>query len=147
MATISSEQDRSAAVAIATEYLEDVRTALVAEIKSDSEMLCVDHQEVLDDKTYGPEDRAAAVRHLHQDMGLLDQVLDADGETALTGDRSAVGHVLERVARVLIARLVEQAEYGPMPMRAVLDLTDRVQWAAREAIRVAPSEFDHPPEA
>ena len=119
-----------------------MRTALIAEIKTDSEILSTNHQQVLDNKTDGPEDRGAAVRHLRQDMRLLDQLLDADDDTTMAGDSGAVGHALERLARVLISRLDDEAQYGPMPMRTVLDLTSRVQWAAGEAIRVAPSEFD-----
>jgi hypothetical protein len=144
MTTISSEPVK---VTIPAACLEDVRTAIVTEIQDDGEMLGSNHKEVLDGLPAGSEDRSAAVRHLSEDMQLLGQVLDAEGETTMTGDRDAVGMVLERLVRVLVPRLVDEASYGPMEMRAVLDITGRMQWAAREAIRVAPSEFDHPKEA
>lgn len=146
MATITSE-DQSVEVVIPAAYLEDVRTAIVAAIEDDGDMLSTNQQEVIDEKSYGPDDVDGAVRNLREDMDLLGKVLHVDGETTLSGNWGAVGHVLQRLARMLAVRLVDQAEYAPMPMRTVLDLTDRLQWALREAIRVAPSEFDHPKEA
>jgi hypothetical protein len=131
-----------AQITIPAAYLEDVRTAVIAAVRDDGTMLQSNHQEVLDGSVVATEDRVSTVRCLVEDLSLLDQVLAADSETTVTGDSCAIGHVLQRLARVFIDRLIDETQYTPVPMRAVLDLTSQVQWAAGEAIRVCPSDFD-----
>ena len=86
-------------------------------------------------------------RDLLGEAGTVDQHRDRPerclGPVDQRADGGAVGHVLEHLAKVSISRLVDESVYGPMEMRAVLDLTGQIQWAALEAIRVLPLEFDH----
>ena len=143
MATMQESRHQSAGITIPAGYLEDVRSAIVAGIDSDSGMLRATHADVLERSGAGPEeDRAAGVRHLREDMGLLDQVLDASVDTRVTGDRGALGHVLEATVRVLAGQLTDRCEYAPIEMGAVLELARRLRWAAEEAIRIVEPGLD-----
>ncbi len=134
MATISSHP---VGLTIPAAYLEDVRTALVAEINSDSEAIRTDQKAVLEGSSVGSEDRGAAVRILREDMQLLDQALSASGETTVvTGERAALVHALDAMVRVLSARLVYQCEYAPVEMAAVAELADRLRWSAEQAAAI-----------
>jgi len=144
MATISSSSSDPVTITIPGDFLEDVRTALIAEIDNDSDAIRADHEEVL--SADRPEwaatcqvDRAAAVRILREDMHLLDQVLQADGDPMVMGERSAVTHALEAVVRVLSGRLVDACVYAPIGMGAVVELSAAMRWAAEEAIRIEPA--------
>lgn len=138
MATVSSSPH--AEIVIPADYLEDVRSALFSEIENDGDMIRTDHEDVLKDTYSGREDRAAAVRILREDMHLLDQVLDASGDTTLRGERDAVVHVLEATVRVLSSRLTDTCQYGPLPDLDVLHLSHRLQWAAQEIGRFSHGE-------
>ena len=129
----------SAEVTIPAGYLEDVRTALVREINSESAAIQTDQESVLEGNGVAPVDRAAAVRLLHEDMRLIDQVLDATSDTKMTGERDAVSHALEEMVRVLSGQLEDACGYAPVNLGAVLDIADRLRWAATEAIRIEPS--------
>jgi hypothetical protein len=118
------------AITIPADYLEDVRAALIVEIGHDSNAIRTDQDA---DTPNGREDRAAAVRNLREDTQLLDQVLDASRDTRVTGERDALAHVLDATVRVISSRLVDQCEYSPIEMRAVLDLAGRLRWAAEES--------------
>jgi hypothetical protein len=139
MTTISSNRSL-AKITIPADYLEDVRSALVSGINNDSDALRSDHQEVLDGRGVGREDRAAAVRILREDLQLLDQVLDASGDTTIRGDRDALVHVLEATVSVLSGRLADTSQYGPLPDLDVLELSYRLQWAAHEIGRISHDE-------
>jgi len=51
---------------------------------------------------------------------------------------SPVVHILEDVVRLNSERLHDLAQYGPLPMGDVLDVAERLRWAAEEAIRIEP---------
>jgi hypothetical protein len=128
-----------ATLTIPASYLEDVRTAAIREVVSDSDMLRINHQNVLDGKFGGEtEDRTSAAAALHRDMGLLDQVLHATGDTTVEAEGEDITFVLEETVRLLTARLDEEKGYSPVNMGAVLDLTEELRWAASEAIRLDP---------
>ena len=125
-------------VTIPAAYLEDMRSALVVEINHASHAVQTDQDDVLTGSLAAPEDRAAAVRLLREDIHLLDQVLAAAGDTTAAGERDAVTHALETMVRVLSGRLDDACRYEPIGMGAVLDLAERLRWAATEAIRIEP---------
>jgi hypothetical protein len=135
---IISNSREPATITIPAECLEDVRSALVAEIDNDSDAIRSDHQDVLNGVKFGAEDRAAAMRILRADVHLIDQVLDATAETKLTGDRDAILHALEATIRVLAGRITDQCVYAPIPVGAVLELAERLRWAGEEAVRIEP---------
>ena len=137
MATKDAEP---AAVTIPADYLEDMRTAVIAEITSVSAWVETGQKSVLDDgsTTVSREDRAGAVRDLREDMGLLDQILEASGDTKVSGDVSTLSHALQAVVREFNSRLVDVCGYGPLPMGDVIELSARLRWAADEAIRIDP---------
>jgi hypothetical protein len=136
MATANSRSG----VTIPAAYLEDLRSALVATVSSASDAVRTDHEDVL--RGFGPEDRAAAVRCLREDMHVLDQLLDATSDTKLHGEPEVLSHALEETVRVLAVRLTEVSGYAPIPMGDVLEVSDRLRWAAAEAVRIYP-ELDH----
>jgi hypothetical protein len=120
--------------------LEDARSALVEEINSDSDALRMNHADTLRrGPGSDPADRAASARWLRNDIQLLDQLLDASSDTKLTAERDALTEMLQEMVRLLAARLGEQANYAPVPMGAVLEITGRLRWAAEEAIRIDPA--------
>lgn len=147
--TISSEHQPSN-LTVPAEYLEDVRSALIREIKTDSTALKRDQSLVLErgleaDLREGRrEDRAGAAGFLRNDLRLLDQLLDATADTAVTGDRDTVVFVLEEMIRVLTERLSERMGYTPLNVDAVLAITERMRWAAEQALRIEPGLSGQP---
>jgi hypothetical protein len=139
MATQNAEQ---AAVTIPAAYLEDVRSALVDEIDSDSDAIAVDQADLreseIDRLEMHQADRDAAVRMLSRDLQLLAQVLDATDDTTVTGDPSSIAEALQATVRVLSRRLNDLCGYGPLPLGDVPELAARLRWAADEAIRIEP---------
>jgi len=136
MATISSS--RAVEITIPADYLEDVRSAIVAEINSDCYALRENHASLLAGSLGGREDRASALGWLRNDSRLLDHLLDATGDTKVTADLSTVTHVLGETVRVLSSRLGQQCEYSPVPVGSVLELCAALRWAAEEAVRIEP---------
>jgi len=136
MATISSS--RAVEITIPADYLEDVRSAIVAEINSDSDALRENHASLLSGSLGGREDRASALGWLRNDSRLLDQLLDASGDTKVTAECNTVTEALQSLVRVLIDRLADEAGYAPIPMGSVLELCAALRWAAEEAIRLTP---------
>lgn len=144
MATITTS---SASIEIPADYLADVRSALIAEIADDAKALRVN-----DANSYSDEDRDSAAKILQRNMPLLDTLLAAtalyaemkrDDDVTLTAETSApLLHMLEAMVRQLVKRLRGAAQYAPMPMGEVLDLTERIRWAADEAIRITPEVGD-----
>ena len=123
-----------ATLTVPAAYLEDARSAVVAGIVSDGDMLRTNHQSVLEGRFGGmTEDRTSAAATLHRDMRLLDQIVDADGEVTLEGDSGDLSFVLEEVVRLLAARLDEAKEYSPIDMAAVLNIAKQLRWAAEES--------------
>jgi hypothetical protein len=131
MATIRSSQ---ATVTIPAAYLEDARTALVTEIADDSKSLQGRTER---------DDCASSALILRRDLRVLDEVLGATDDVKLTAEHdrtsSPLLHLLEEMVRQLVKRLHNTAQYGPIPMGELLDLTEQVRWAAREAIRIEPA--------
>jgi hypothetical protein len=140
MATMQHSNRRSA-ITIPADYLEDVRSAIIEEVTQDIGAVRSDHEEVLEaigeDRTANRRsDRVAAVRILREDMRLLDDLVDADCDTTVSGSRDAIGHVLQATVRVLSSRLADVCVYAPIDTAAVLELTGRLRWAAEETARV-----------
>lgn len=79
MATTAAQP--SVSVTVPAEYLEDVRSAIIAEIQDDAAALSTDQASVVDampgNKDVGRADRAGSHRRLHEDLDLLDHLLDA----------------------------------------------------------------------
>jgi len=121
------------AITIAAGYLQDVRSALVAEIASDSEAL----------RTAQSADRSSSTLILRRDMPLLDRLLNASDDVELTAEHDNISsplvHMLEALIRLLLERLGTAAQYGPIPMGDVLDVAAELHWAAEEAIRIEPT--------
>jgi hypothetical protein len=147
MADKHESRHGSTEITIPADYLEDVRSALVREVVDGGKFIASNHNSVLeaDSELWAAttrEDRAASVRSLHGDMRLLDQVIDARIETKVTGDEHALWHTLEGMVHVLSGRLTHECGFGPITMGAVLELAERLRWAADEAIRISPGPDD-----
>jgi hypothetical protein len=111
------------AMTIPADYVEDVRTALIEEIEEDGNFL----------QTSQEQDRTDTARLLRNDVRLLDQLLDASGQTKVSAEPDTLAEVLQAIVRVLSSRLVAECEYSPITMAAVLDLASRLRWAAQES--------------
>ena len=122
-----------AVITIPADYLEDARSAALAEITSDSDAL----------RTADPQDRGMSTVILQRSLRLLDPLLNATGDVQIAAEQdttsSPLVHMLEAQIRLLIERLRSAAQYGPMPMSDVLDLAAQLRWAAEEAIRIDPA--------
>lgn len=57
-------------------------------------------------------------------------MLNAEGNTTVTGERDALGNMLDEMERVLSARLADACGYAPVPMGEALELPARLRWAA-----------------
>jgi hypothetical protein len=129
----------NATLSIPARYIEDFRSAVIREIMGDSDMLRCNHQSVLDGRTGGsPEDRMSAATALRRDMGLLDQVLHATGETTVEAAGEDLSFVLEEMVRLLAGRLDNEKEYGPINLGAVLEIAGQLRWAAENGIEIDP---------
>jgi hypothetical protein len=82
---------------------------------------------------------------LQRSVRLLDPLLSAAGDVdvEISGEQdnmsSPLIHKLEALIRQLIERLRGAAQYGPIPMGEMLDLSGQLRWAAEEAIRMEPT--------
>ena len=136
MATISSEQGQSIEIVIPAAYLEDARKALSIEIALDAESIADDD----------PLERQSTVEILQRDVRLQQQIAAAEGDVTVSAEQDRVSspivHMLDQIVRVVAKRLDDAKEYGPVPMGTILDIAGELRWAANEAIRIAPSEFD-----
>jgi 5-methylcytosine-specific restriction endonuclease McrBC regulatory subunit McrC len=115
------------------DYLEDCRSALVAEIRDKGEQLFREE----------PDERDSTARMLERDMALLQQVLAAAEDTTVEAEQgdllsSPIPDMLEVMIRLLSKRLERVCVYGPMPMGDVLDIAEQLRWAASEATRLCP---------
>jgi hypothetical protein len=125
---------------IPADYLEDVRSALVLEIVNGNDALRDDQERLVSERSaMARDDRACAMRLLGSDVRLLDELLGSSGDTKVTAERDTITEALQATVRVLGSRLVEQLEYAPIEMGAVLDLAGRLRWAAEEAARLNPA--------
>jgi len=123
----------SAEITIPADYLEDVRTALAAELVNGSNALRTDQEAVVSESSeVHREDRDAAARLLGNDVRLLDRLLNVGVETTVSAERQTLHGALEAMVRLLSARLVEEAGYAPIDLDAVLGLAERLRWAGEE---------------
>lgn len=128
-------------ITIPAAYLEDVRAALVAEIKSTSESLALDQVALLsasgDRAELCAADRDNALRLLRKDVEALDELRQAHGETRLAADAGNVlAFLLEAMVRLLAERLNEECNFGPLDMGAVFEIAERLRWAATATNRL-----------
>lgn len=130
-------------VAIPAAYLEDVRSALVAEIDSDGGMLRTNQASFLErSDEVARIDRDGSVEILSRDLQMLSGLINATTETELVADAGGIRMVLEELAQQLHGRLGDLCQYGPLPLRDVLDVATELAWAAQEAMRVLPDGDD-----
>ncbi len=136
---MASNETEPAVITVPADYLEDVRSALVAEIKQDGEMLSDNQEDAVRLSSVPPEvDRDASVEHLRRDIRALEQLLAATEDTELLTDRGTGFHALERMCRLLTDRLAAEMNYGPLDMLAVLTTVTRLEWAAKQAMAIYP---------
>ena len=136
----TSTSSKPARLLIPFDYLEDARSALVAEVRWDTGALKTNHHDLLYDNGCR-EDRDWPVRTLHKDLQVLEQLLDAVEDTEITADPDVLFHLLERFCRVVAKRLKREAfRYAPPPFDLVRELADRMAWAARRATEIYPEE-------
>ncbi len=131
MATMDAQR---VSLTIPAAYLDDARRAIVGEVYDDSDAL---HN----DPGAGTDPRI-----LLRDVRLLEQLAGASADVELEADQDRVSdpllHLLEAMARELSKRLASVSRHGPMPMGDVLDIAERLRWAADEAIRICPAVGD-----
>lgn len=142
MSTTTAPTDRPATLTVPAAYLEDARNAAAREVNSTGDMLRENHADYLR-RGDTPDDRDSAACILARDTQLLNEILSAEGEIVLTSAQDRQGcplvEMLEQMVRVLAERLSEAAGYAPVAMGDVLQVTERLRWAATEAIRIEPS--------
>jgi hypothetical protein len=123
----------SATITIPADYLEDARSGALAMIADDTKAL----------RSAWAEDQGSFALILRRSIRLLDPLLKATGDTKLTAERdstsSPLPDLLEAMIRLLLGRLRDVAQYGPMPMGDVADVAAELRWAAEEAIRIEPA--------
>lgn len=146
MATSSSSDRQRAELTIPATYLEDARAAAVREILSDGEALRTNQAALHDGRDTTAEDRDSSAVILQRSTRVLAALLGASGDVAVTAERdnqsNPLCHTLEELVRLLSERLVDVAQYGPIPMGDVLDIAAELRWAAEETIRIEPSAGD-----
>ena len=108
-----------AAVTIPSAYLEDVRCALAEQINVEIDL----------------EQDGSTMGHLRHDLQLLsDQLLDAADDLKVTAEPDTISAMLRATMIVLNGRIREACESAPFPAEDVVELADRLRWAAVEEI-------------
>jgi hypothetical protein len=134
--------EQSATITVPADYLEEMRSAVVAELHNDGNMLRTNQAELVssrnDQLDVARADRESAVRLVRDDVALLDQLLAATENATVTATRATLFHALEAMGRLLVERLQEKCDYAPLDMTAVLDLASRLGWSAEQALRIYP---------
>jgi hypothetical protein len=124
---------------IPAEYLEDARTAISREIKESAGALRDQQLEAIRSPQSASVDTSAEI--LRRELALLDDLL-VTGAVTVTAphDRtsSPITNMLQAMSRELSKRLRDEAGYAPVNMGAVLEISERLAWCAREAIRIEP---------
>jgi hypothetical protein len=69
---------------------------------------------------------------------LLDQLLDAADTTKVTAEPDTISAMLREIVLVLSGRITGACESDPFPTGDVVELAERLRWAAVEAIRINP---------
>lgn len=112
-------------------YLEDVRSAVTAELEDISKMLDVNQADVVArDTDAAREDRADAFRQVQAHAGLLERLLDADSDATIDLDPETLVGVVQAFTRVVGARLAGGLEYAPIDMRLLAETAERLKWAS-----------------
>ena len=140
MVTIYGERD-SATLVIPAAYLHDVRAAVIEQCVQDSDDLRCDHGAVLNANEevvqLAASDRARALLRMNKNVSVLNQLFDAEGDTAIT----AAGESLADTLGVMNRLLTERLSAGCIPEEEPAELLprlDEMRWAAEEAIRLDP---------
>ena len=133
MAVEAISEQQLVTITIPAEYVEDFRSALVAEIKSDGEWFEAQYNELREARepqrvATSRADRDGALACLLEDVGLLQQLPGVVADVAVSSSASALLHTIERVARQWAAQLAEELDYGPANFEAVPALLDRLRW-------------------
>lgn len=140
MATNSNSR---ATLTVPARYLDDMRAAMVGEVVEDSGHLLDAQGRLTKDPDYSPEDRDASIDILRRSLCVLDALAEAGGEVTVDSEQDRrscpLAQGLHTLVRQLSGRLADAAQYEPVPMGEVLDIAERLRWAAQEAIRIEPS--------
>lgn len=119
---------------IPAEYLEDARSASIAEVHEDTSRVYTDAD---------TDERDSDMTILRRETQLLDQLLDATGQTTIEavqdGTCDPIAEMLQTMIRQLSGRLERLCVYGPLPLAEILDIIERMRWAAAETVRVCPA--------
>jgi hypothetical protein len=87
--------------------------------------------------SFAVRDEAGAFRSLREDVDLLLQLPDVDGEVSVSVERSALLHVLERMGRQLAARITHLYYYAPALVEQVPARLESLRWSAVQAQKMA----------
>lgn len=132
MAT-TAPSPKPVSITIPADYLEDFRSAAIAEVANDSDAL----------RSAIAEDRRSSELILRRSTQLLKPLLETTGDVELQAEHdktsSPLGHALDELVRMLSERLRNAAQYAPVPMGDVADLAAELGWAAEQAIRIEPT--------
>jgi hypothetical protein len=112
-------------------YRTALRSGLIREVADASEALRKN-----DDRDALLGDLAWPTRLLQEDLTLLGELLDAEGDTTIEGSDEVLFQALEMTCRHVTDELEEEMKYGPLDMDRILELIARLQWAANESIRI-----------
>jgi hypothetical protein len=119
---------------IPADGLADARAALTGALSEQGSRLDrgVEFEREIDD-----DDRRAGVRAMAADVQLLEQLLDASGDTTVSGEPAQLYRLVEGIARRLLRRLGERGNSWPMDLDEVGALAARLEWASAEGARLA----------
>lgn len=142
---MASSEKESAVITVPADYIEDMRSALVAELYTDADMLQVNQADAarrgggIEDADVVDADVEATVNHVRKDLRALEFLLSAEpGDREILTDRGTGFHALERMCRLLSDRLTEHLRYTPLDVLAVLAIAKRLEWATTQAMTIDP---------
>jgi methylmalonyl-CoA mutase cobalamin-binding subunit len=145
MLSIYSER-KSATLLIPAAYLHDVRAAIIDQCVQDSDDLRCDHGAVLNANEEivqaAAKDRASVLRRMNENVSVLNQVFDAEGDTTITDTAEKLADTLGVMNRLLTERLTAGCVPEEEPAELLRRL-DEMRWAAEEAIRLDPRVVFH----
>jgi hypothetical protein len=138
---VSTPQQQIVTITIPAEYMDDFRSAVVREIEHDAEWVRGQHKEKVDAIDSGDQelvelrrrDEAGAIRSLQEDVNLLLQLPDVDGDVTVSAEQSALRHVLDEMGGQLAARITRLYKYGPALVEQVPALLESLRWSAVQA--------------
>ena len=140
MESIYSERN-SATLVIPAAYLHDVRAAVIGQCVQDSDDLRCDHEAALNANKevvqLAANDRAHVLRRINENVSVLNQVFDAEGDTTVTATGEKLAGTLGEMNRLLSDRLTAGCIPDEEPAELLRRL-DEMRWAAEEAIRLDP---------